>query len=323
LWCEGWGAVVIGKKNVPDGLCRLEKSISNPFLGGQTMWKMKLKRNLIIAVTAAVVLASLPNMALGDWPMAGANPQRTSWVSDEVSGQLYPQWYRPIEPFINMKTQIIAVDGVLYISTARGLYALDAADGGIEWVYPTEIPLGNAPTVVNGVAYVGSYDRTIHAIDAATGEDVSGWTGYEAEAGFETNPLVVNGIVYAGNRDGNFYAFDANTGDLEWSYQTDGPILFSAAYSDGVIYFASNDAHAYALDTDGELVWKSAKLPGSGFHSWWPVIYGNKVVFAGGHNYCFDQDLRLPDELHWTTQELDDVYKDHGTRRLGFRNSYL
>ncbi len=272
------------------------------------MWKVKMKRNLVIAITAAVVFTSLPSMALADWPMAGANPQRTSWVSEEVRGQLYPQWYRPFDAFINMKTQIIAVNGVLYISTARGLYALDAVNGDVEWVYPTEMPLGNAPTIVNGVAYVGSYDRTIHAINATTGQDVAGWTRYEAQAGFETNPLVVNGVVYAGNRDGKFYAFNATTGALQWSYPTDGPILFSAAYNNGVIYFASNDAHAYALNTSGGLVWKSAKLPGSGFHSWWPVIYQNKVIFGGGHNYSYDQDLRFPNSLGWTGQELYDVY---------------
>ncbi len=61
-----------------------------------------------------------------------------------------------------------------------------------------------------------------------------------------------------------------------------GPILFSAAYQDNTIYFASNDSYAYALNAGtGALVWKSAKLPGAGFASWWPVIAGNQVVFAG------------------------------------------
>ena len=38
------------------------------------------------------------------WPMAGANPQRTSWTPEEVPGQLRPVWFRPIEPFIPQKT---------------------------------------------------------------------------------------------------------------------------------------------------------------------------------------------------------------------------
>jgi hypothetical protein len=43
--------------------------------------------------------------------------------------------------------------------------------------------------------------------------------------------------------------------------------------------------YAYALNaSSGSLVWKSAKLPGYGFHSYWPVVYRDYVVFNGGWN---------------------------------------
>ncbi|MGD8753775.1 MAG: PQQ-binding-like beta-propeller repeat protein [Anaerolineales bacterium] len=220
------------------------------------------------------------------WPMAGANPQRTSWTAEEVRGYLEPLWFKPFEPYIPQKVQVIAAYGNLYISTAKGLYALDAATGTERWVYPTELPLGHSPTIQSDVAYVGGFDRKLHAVNAYTGQAI--WT-FEAEAGFDTNPLVVDGLVYAGNRDGVFYAVRAKgpkIGQMAWSYPTDGPIHFSAAYKDGVVYFASDDSHAYALDAvTGALVWKSDKLPGAGFHSWWPVIYQDRVIFAGSHNY--------------------------------------
>jgi hypothetical protein len=199
------------------------------------------------------------------------------------------------------------------------LYALDAENGDLAWVYPTELPLGHSPTVVDSVVYVGGYDRKLHALeaapdpvtlpeDSATGYHLNDqvlWT-FEAEAGFETNPLVVNGVVYAGNRDGYFYALDAATGSLKWRHQTDGPIRFSAAYKDDVVFFASNDSHAYALRAGtGELVWKSAKLPGAGFHSYWPVVYGDWVIFAGSHNYSRDKTISEP--LH--PVERDELYQ--------------
>ncbi|MGD8753954.1 MAG: hypothetical protein PVG14_21165, partial [Anaerolineales bacterium] len=84
-----------------------------------------------------------------NWPMAGANPQRTSWVAEEVRGKLKPLWYRPIEPYILPRVQVIAAYDTLYISTARGLYAFDAASGADKWVYPTELPLGHSPTIYN------------------------------------------------------------------------------------------------------------------------------------------------------------------------------
>ncbi|RME46120.1 MAG: hypothetical protein D6796_09420, partial [Caldilineae bacterium] len=187
---------------------------------------------------ASPVRADGPNAAAAEnpWPMAGANPQRTSWTPEEVRGRLKPLWYKPFEPYISQKVQIIAANNTLYIATARGLYALDAATGAEKWVYPTTLPLGHSPTVTNGVVYVGGFDRKLHAIDAATGAGL--WT-FEADAGFETNPLVVGDKVYMGNRDGYFYAIYAegspNAGQLAWKYPTGGPVLFSAAYSNGVV----------------------------------------------------------------------------------------
>src|SRR3974390_1299955 len=105
--------------------------------------------NLTLAQTGAKLKTALPLImgselaaATGaEWPMAGANPQRTSWTPEEVRGQLKPVWYRPIEPYIPQKAQVIAANGMLYISTARGLYALDATTGATRWVFPTELPL--------------------------------------------------------------------------------------------------------------------------------------------------------------------------------------
>jgi outer membrane protein assembly factor BamB len=255
----------------------------------------KAKASSLHEATPPPIAANASN----DWPMLAANPQRTSWTPEEVRGNLNVEWYRPIEPYIPYKIQPIAANDKLYISTARGLYTFSATNGNLLWVYPTELPLGHSPTIatLNGqsIAFVGGYDRKIHAIDANSGQAISGYTPYVAAAGFETNPLVINNTIYAGNRDGYFYALDAVTGNLQWRYKTDGPILFSAAYKSGVLYFASNDAYAYAIDaTNGSLIWKSQKLLGAGFHSYWPVIYTEKatgkdyIIFSSGENYRTD-----------------------------------
>ena len=239
--------------------------------------------------------------------MAGANPERTSWTAEEVRGELRPLWYKPFEPYISQKVQIIAAYNTLYIATAGGLYALDAGSGAQLWVYPTDLPLGHSPTIQDGVAYVGGFDHKLHAIDAFSGQGL--WT-FEAGAGFQTNPLVVDGKVYAGNRDGFFYAIHTQgpqAGQLAWKYPTQGPILFSAAYKDGVVYFASQDSHAYALDAQsGALVWQSAKLPGAGFHSFWPVVYRDRVIFAGSRNYRSNSQF-LSDGKD-ANLEAEDVY---------------
>ena len=129
----------------------------------------------------------------------------------------------------------------------------------------------------------------------------------ELGAGFEVNPLVVDGMIYVGNRDGYFYAIRDN-GTLAWRYKTGGPIRFSAAYQDGEVYFASMDGYAYALDTSGNLQWKSAKLPGGGFLSYWPVVFQNYVIFVGSNNYLFaDPALFLP-AFQFKDQEMADAF---------------
>ena len=220
---------------------------------------------------------------LDGWPMAGANFERTSWVSGAGIKSGDVEWFKPFEAYISSRTQVIATQDMLFISTARGLYALDAETGDERWVYPTEMPLGNSPTVVSGVAYVGGTDKKLHAVNVADG--ARRWT-YAAEGGFLTNPLVVNGVVYAGSRDGYMYAVDAWTGALRWKYKTGAEILFSAAYKDGTVYFASNDMRVYALNAvTGSLVWRSAELPSAGFYSWWPVVYADAVIVVGSPTY--------------------------------------
>ncbi|KKT69978.1 MAG: hypothetical protein UW65_C0006G0001, partial [candidate division WWE3 bacterium GW2011_GWB1_44_4] len=126
------------------------------------------------------------------WVMAGANPQRTSWVADQVpteaqlssngrDGKLYPLWYKPIGPYIPNKVQVVVGNNMVFLSTARGLYAFDADTGADKWVYATELPLGHSPTyhVTNFSAapkrlYVGGLDHKIHAVNADTGEGI--WT---------------------------------------------------------------------------------------------------------------------------------------------------
>lgn len=292
------------------------------------------KRGYQVQEAPSASLSTVQGSGEGSWFMAGANPQRTSWVPEQVpsaaylaahrddfnNGLLYPQWAKPIEPYITHKVQIIAVNDTLYIASSKGLYALYASDpdgngplheGDTKWVYPTDLPLGNSPTVVDGVAYVGGFDHKLHAIEAnpnqstlsvdeRTGQQINEqvfWT-FQAEAGFQTNPVVANHMVYLGSRDGYFYAVyaqshpdSAKRGKLAWKFKTGGPILFSAATdpTNSTLYFASNDSYTYALNAlTGALLWQSAKLPGAGFHSWWPVVYQNVVVYVGSQNYRDD-----------------------------------
>lgn len=240
-----------------------------------------------------------PNQQVAsDWYMAGANPQRTSWVSEGVNPQASTnfgvKWYRPIEAYIGQHVQLITARDKVYVSTARGLVALNTANGDVVWRFDTELPLGHSPTVSGNLLYVGGFDKRVYALNADTGALV--WKFEGAKAGFSTNPLVVEGKVMLGSRDGYFYALDQATGNLVWQYPASnaaplGPILYSAAYKNGKVFFAANDNYAYALNTsNGSLAWKSAKMPGDGYQAFWPVVYGDYVVFSAALGYVMEGD---------------------------------
>ena len=109
-----------------------------------------------------------------DWPMVAGNPERSSWVNDSLVGTPHVEWYRPIDAYIPPNFQVIAANDLVYISSARGLYAFAYDTGDLVWRYDTEIPLGNSPTIatINGtsMAFVGGYDKKLHAFNALTGQ---------------------------------------------------------------------------------------------------------------------------------------------------------
>ncbi len=249
--------------------------------------------------------------------MAGANSQRSSWSPEDVPGQLYPNWFRPIEPYISQKVQLVAANDTIFIATANGLYAIDAEDGSEKWIYATTRPLGHSPTIQNGIAYVGGLDKYVHAIDINTGE--GRWT-FAANSGFQTSPAIDADTIYLGDRSGMFYAIEItgeNVGKAKWQFQAAGPILYSAALTDTQVFFAAEDGSAYALDIEtGDLNWKSEQLPGAGFQSWWPVIYEDYVIFSGSNNYRTRiTPGSIRDHLHdW---ELDELYLNHDAAPKG------
>ncbi|MBI4129724.1 PQQ-like beta-propeller repeat protein, partial [Candidatus Roizmanbacteria bacterium] len=274
-----------------------------------------------------------------DWYTLGANPQRTSAVASnpsnitEIKAVVRPEWFFHISPYISAKVQLIATNDTIFAASSRGLYAVKTqgvaydqttreapVSSALKWIYCTstesnittgecpsdELPLGNSPTVIdvngNGVhtAFVGGFDKRIHAMNANTGDKI--WVSAPAEAGFHTNPLVVqvNGqwMVIAGNRDGKMYFYDANPSNTSQpvaplgTFQTQGPILVSPAFKNNIVYFASNDMYAYAVNAATRAqVWKSAKLPGVGLHSFWPVVTTQKEPGGVSRDYVIFQGI--------------------------------
>jgi len=153
----------------------------------------------------------------------------------------------------------------------------------IKWSYTTGGSVESSPAVVNGVAYVGSEDRHVYALNADTGTLL--WS-YSTADMVTSSPAVVNGVVYVASVDGNVYALDSATGHLVWNYSSGqraaqyilGGVSSSPVVANGLVYFGSPDGTMYALQADtGSVQWAfqtSTSITSS------PAVVNGAVYFA-------------------------------------------
>jgi outer membrane protein assembly factor BamB len=240
--------------------------------------------------TTTATPTSTPVDGEATWPMAAGNVERTSYTSAEgPTGQLYAACAIPIDAYVPTAAGVVAAEGQAYVSTAGGLIAFDATNCSKVWDYATELPLGHSPTYDGGYLYVGGLDRQLHKVRASDGAPQWART---LGGGIQSNPLVTGGNIYVGARDGKLSCTTAaGLACSGWTdFQADGPILYSPAYKDGVLYIAAMDGYVYAVNAaTGARVWRSQTrdnegavqdlpIPGQGFHAYWPVIAGDYVL---------------------------------------------
>jgi PQQ-dependent dehydrogenase (methanol/ethanol family) len=167
-------------------------------------------------------------------------------------------WFADFDSNRGQEATPLAIDGVLYVSTAWSrVKAYEARTGKLLWAYDPKVPgqfagHGCCDVVNRGVAawkgriYVASYDGRLIALDARTGVPL--WEvltlDHDKMVTSTGAPRIANGRVLIGNAGGEFggrgylSAYDANTGQLLWRFFTvpgnpaegfEAPILERAA----------------------------------------------------------------------------------------------
>jgi len=126
-----------------------------------------------------------------------------------------------------------AIDGAsLFIGALdSSLYQVNAATGSVGWhvtLASSEnlpaLPTGAAPTVADGVVYVGGESGVVEALDAATG--TLRWQG-SVDGAVDSAPAVADGAVYVTTEKGSVYAFRASDGAPAWRY-ADGGLIYAS-----------------------------------------------------------------------------------------------
>ena len=131
------------------------------------------------------------------------------------------------------------------------------------WSFKTGGAIAAQAAIVQGVAYIGSWDGNEYAINVQTGAQVwatnLGVTSqpicYPPSPGVTSSATVLNGTVYVGGGDAYWYALDAATGSILWKVYTgdNSPASGHYNYSSPLIY----NGYAYigvASNCDNPLV---------------------------------------------------------------------
>lgn len=202
----------------------------------------------------------------------------------------------------------------------------------IKWKFHTGGRVISSPAVANGLAYVGSTDGNLYAVDLDSGAQK--WK-FETKVRVTSSPAVSDGVVYFGSYDGKFYAVDAGSGQLKWKFQTAGERRFAAKHIHGIqpatetmpdpfdfylsspavwneaVYFGSGDGNVYALDAaSGTLKWKFQT--GDVVHAS-PAIANGTLFIGSWDSFFYALDAATgKEQWRFKTGEDHDIYNQVG-----------
>jgi quinohemoprotein ethanol dehydrogenase len=215
----------------------------------------------VASVTAKRLMQA--NSEPGEWMSIGRthDEQRFSplaRINTDNVGKLGLAWFADFDTNRGQEATPLAIDGVLYVSTAWSkVKAYDARTGRLIWAYDPRVPgefagrgccdvVNRGLAAWNGKIYVASYDGRLIALDARTGAVVWDLLTLDHNKPVTSTgaPRVIKGKVLIGNAGGEFgvrgyiSAYDADTGKLVWRFYTvpgnpaepfEAPVLKTAA----------------------------------------------------------------------------------------------
>ena len=113
-----------------------------------------------------------------------------------------------------------------------------------KWEFVAAGAIISTPLVHNDTIFIGSFDRHLYAVDAATGKQVwqfpAGDGEDKSDNWFWAEPVVYDNIVYAGCLDNKVYALHADTGAKVAEYDLGSPVSSAPVVIGSSIIFASS-----------------------------------------------------------------------------------
>jgi len=142
-------------------------------------------------------------------------------------------------------SNIVLHDGIAYIGSQDShIYAVDAGAGWTAWRFRTQKAIVSSACVEGKMLYIGSADGFLYALDLNGREE---WK-FKTEGQIVSTPIVFNGVLYFASTDKKVYAIDARRGSKRWEFATDGQITSSPCIAENLLFIGSTDQYLYALN---------------------------------------------------------------------------
>jgi outer membrane protein assembly factor BamB len=139
-------------------------------------------------------------------------------------------------------------ENVGYFSYGTRVYALNIKNGSIIWEYPQEVDSKRQFYAAPAL----DTDQVVvgdysNVLTSLNRESgTTKWEFADAEDRYVGSALVANGNIYAPNSDHYFYALNGN-GDLLWKFKAKGPNWTKPVADENYVYLASMDHSLYAF----------------------------------------------------------------------------
>jgi eukaryotic-like serine/threonine-protein kinase len=211
-----------------------ERAKIEPSLGD---WGSSVRQRIIGVLVCVLVLSGAGSAvdASGAAP-TGANRTKVDWPMHRFGPQR--DGHNPFETTLSTKnvgslrlkwvfdsqrfvdSSTAVVGGIAYFGSDDGFVrAVDIADGTQVWAVLKGQMENSSPAVADGVVYIHGTERLL-ALEAATGEER--WSAVLRHGPFSpSSPMVLGETVYAGGEDG-LLALDTADGTPRWTYAAAG-----------------------------------------------------------------------------------------------------
>lgn len=197
-------------------------------------------------------------------------------------------------------------DTVVFSNEADQVYALDARTGAFRWQYKGETPeeyilRGHAGVAVDGdLVFTGFASGQMVALRLGNGS-VAWLTTLKGDddrfVDVDATPVVVGDTVFVSSSSGGVWALDKTTGLVRWRLPLEGATASAGQgatgglTSDGErLYVAAAELGVYALDLDGNILWRQGTRGGG--EPGPPVVVGDRLFYVLADGGLFIADKR-------------------------------